>query len=236
MHSMDCKGLAAIVAGGVFHNLIRFEARLGANKAERLGKINEFMVIHYRNNPCSSHLVDLREENLVGGSATSDWICLHGPTVKAAVTRHLAPFIRELADTYFNKPDLHDTSVRALCSALDQAYVTLYESSMFLLPEQHALLDRSFQEIGLHMQTLRGISESRGQLYWQITPKVHMCMHIPEQCRLIKARFVQCYGEESMVHRWSSMWHSCAHGPYQRTVQFNVLVKYLVQFTIRIDS
>ena len=144
MHSMDCKGLAAIVAGGVFHNLIRFEARLGANKAERLGKINEFMVIHYRNNPCSSHLVDLREENLVGKSATSDWICLHGPTVKAAVTRHLAPFIRELADTYFNKLDLHDTSVRALCSALDQAYFTLYESSMFLLPEQHALLDRSF--------------------------------------------------------------------------------------------
>ena len=120
--------------------------------------------------------------------------------------------------------------------ALDQAYVTIYDSEHFLTPPQQVLLETALRDIGLHMQILRGIADSRGLLYWQITPEVHLCMHVPEQCRLLNALHVQCYGEKSMVHRWSLMWSSCAHGPYQRTVQKNVLSKYLVQFAIRRDT
>ena len=235
MHGMDCKGLTAIVAGSIFFKLVWLEPRLGATKADRLAEVNILLNEFYRANPCGSRLYDLREENITGKTAGSHWVCLHGPTVKAAATRHLAPFLRSITVQFFSGPSAEHQAIFRLCHALDDAYTLMYDGDMFLPAEDLAAISVAFETIGVSMQTLRGIHMALGSLLFQMTPKVHLCMHVPEQCQLINARFTQCYGEESMVQRWSHLWHSCAHGPYQRTAQFNVLIKYLVQFAIRMD-
>ena len=66
MHAMDCKGLTAIVAGGVLYKLVWHEASLGATKAERLANVNIRLDDFYKANPCGSRLYDLREENITG--------------------------------------------------------------------------------------------------------------------------------------------------------------------------
>ena len=151
------------------------------------------------------------------------------------MTRHLAPFLRSLSVHFFSGPGAEDQAIFSLCHALDDAYNLMYDGDMFLPASDLTAIAMAFETIGVSMQTLRGIHLGLGSLLFQMTPKVHLCMHVPEQCQLINARFTQCYGEESMVQRWSKLWHSCAHGPYQRTAQRNVLIKYLVQFAIRMD-
>ena len=50
MHLMDCKGVTALVAGGVLGILVRREA-LGANKAQRLASINQHRADWYDAHP-----------------------------------------------------------------------------------------------------------------------------------------------------------------------------------------
>ena len=50
MHLMDCKGVTALVAGGVLGILVRRVA-LGANKAQRLASINQHRAAWYADHP-----------------------------------------------------------------------------------------------------------------------------------------------------------------------------------------
>ena len=62
---------------------------------------------------------------------------------------------------------------------------------------------------------------------WQVTPKVHYAVaHIPEQARLINPRFVQNYGEESLVGRITKIWAASANGPYEANAQKICLARY----------
>ena len=57
MHLMDCKGVTAIVAGGVLGVLVRRPA-LGANKAARLESINQHRADWYAARPRSLFLLE----------------------------------------------------------------------------------------------------------------------------------------------------------------------------------
>ena len=86
MHVMDCKGVAATIVGSILSLLITYPS-IGPNQASRFEKLNQFASDWHDANPRNSRLPPFTKPSI-----TSDgWAFLHGPTVKAAMTRQTAP-------------------------------------------------------------------------------------------------------------------------------------------------
>ena len=85
------------------------------------------------------------------------------------------------------------------------------------------------------MQLLRSRAKAAKQLLWHIVPKTHYMQHFPQEARLISPRIVQCYIEESYIGKIAQIWASSKSGPYKDTIQYWVLLKYLVWLTIGLN-
>ena len=106
---------------------------------------------------------------------------------------------------------------------------------MFMSKQQVGELKTYVDRLGRHMQLLRSIAEEADLRYYQITPKVHYGMHWPEQAELINPRFVQCYGDESLIGRMTEIWESSCNGPFVNTQQKVVAFKWLTLFALTLD-
>ena len=232
MHVMDHRGVISIAAGSLLYKLITSCDGLGRNQAARMSRINALMKQHQKDHGTTHRMPALRKEDL----RKDGWSCLTGKVVKAANTRCMLPFLLELAEDYFDGTDSYDVSIRKVFTSLVEIQKVLYSSGCFLADTDVDKLDALFRRVGRHWQNLRHLSSLRKENNFHISPKVHYMLHLPAQARLINPIFTQCYTEESMVGRVCKIWHSCANGPYQSTIQRTALLKYWVGFELRVTE
>ena len=171
----------------------------------------------------------LRDENL----RKDGWATLDGKVVKAANTRALIPFLNYLAQTYFAGHGEYPSSCRKVFATLDSIERLLYSAGMFLSDEKKRDLKALFLTLGRRWQHLRHLAHGERDNSWQITPKVHYCMHLPEMADLINPIHNQNYSEESLVGVIARIWGKAARGPYAASIQRATLNRYWVGLEIR---
>jgi hypothetical protein len=226
MHLWDCKGVWSIVLGSVLWLLVHQENRLGTNQAARLEAINEKKNLFYAARGVQNRLPKLRLSNLVNGQ--THMADLSGQIIKAANTRALLPFAAELAAEFFDSGSVYHKSMQKLCKAAADIVELLYTADTFLSVDEKAKLKALIHRLGKYFMLCQSISASRGEPCWHVTPKTHSTCHIPKQAALINPVKVQNYMEESLVGKVAQVWHGCASGTYQSTVQHTALFKYVL--------
>ena len=231
MHVMDLRGVIAIAAGSLIVHLISFYDALGTTQPLRPANLNERMRTFQRGR--TEHLMPpLRLQDLKLGG----WSCLHGKLVKAANTRALVPWLLHLANTVLSPHGAFPSAVRRVFQALDDIERLMYSAERFFTAEESDAYAEAFMKLGENWQFLRAESRRANIDAWQITPKVHICMHLPMQGRLMNPRFVQVYGEESLVGRVTRIWHAAANGPYANVIQSHTLLRYFCGLELRMTA
>ena len=226
MHVMDCKGVTSHVAGGVLRYLIVNEERLGRNQDMRLANLNLKMDKFQTKNKTPSRMPPFRENNFI---SSDGWYQLSGQLIKAANTRHLVPWLVEVAEEYFDKPTKFDRAVKSLVQNLQVMYQILYSAGTFLKPEELTNLNSCVLKFGIRYQFLREHFKANNEYFFNFVHKVHAMQHLPEIASFINPRMLQCYAEEGAVGRIAQIWKASKHGPYRKRVQEVVLTKLLIR-------
>ena len=237
MHVVDHNGLSCIVIGSVISRLVKYELRLGPNQEARLQNLNVQIDEYWStvSNPSSSNPIRNLKMSNIFPDGKSQWSVLKGPRVKSANTRQFVPVLEVLVRKYCDSGSLEDLATIKLVKSINEMYLILYSAAILFTPAQHTALRDAVLEIGAAIQYLRSVSNRRGDLFFQITPKVHFVQHLPFQASAINPRYTQNYCEESLVGKICKIRKSSAEGPYARTVQRTALVKYLVLFACTYD-
>ena len=233
MHNLDCKGVLSILQGGalwlVCHDTRR---KLGNTIAARLQEINRRKDAFFKLHGVANRMPDIRAENISEGP--DGFVTLSGTVVKAANTRALLPFVKELCCEVLNQRRTYHRSVCKLLESACGMVDTLYASEMFMSEEQQAAFRKHTLRVGRHWQLCCNIATEKGQPLWHITPKAHVCQHLPTQAKLLNPRFTQNYQEEGLIGKVTKVWKAAANGPYFHVAQKTVLEKWLVGFMITI--
>ena len=171
---------------------------------------------------------DIKLSNIYLSEVGSTFADLHGPTVKAAQTRCLMPWIADLAEKHFASSSQHDKSIRKVTRSISSFIDVLYSVDFFLTEDQKAEVQVLLYRFGRHFCWLSGDATEAGVLVWHLRPKLHFMQHLAEQCRLINPRYVQCYLEESICGKMAALAKSCFNGPkLPKKLQYLMLLKYL---------
>ena len=230
MHLLDCKGVAAITFGGLLTFLLSLRT-LGPNRHARLAAVNAWATSWYDARPGSHRLPRIKESHLrIGG-----WAELHGPNVKAANTRHAAPLFADLARTYLTEITDRDVAARTVAIKLAELYDVLYAEPIFMSSRAVDRVKHICAEFGTSFMILRDICCRSSELSFSVKPKVHKMQHLPMLCTIINPRFVQCYGEESLIGTTVKVWKKSMSGRYESVVQRNVLTKRLLGLFLRLE-
>lgn len=232
MHIWDLKGLTAIAGGSLLYKLVTSMDSLGRNQAERMDAINQRMQTFQRTTGCAHKMPPLRVTDL----RHEGWASLSGKLVKAANTRALIPFLNHIAQSFFPAHGAYSSSVRKVFSALDAIEKLLYSSGFFLSDENKTDLNELVSKLGRHWQHLRALARADSDNSWQITTKVHYCMHVPEMSDLINPIFTQNYGEESLIGVVCKIWQKSTRGPYVKSIQKATLDRYWVALEVRMST
>ena len=201
---------------------------------QRLDNINLELKQWYSDNPgrFTSRLPKITLKNLTENGKASGWAKLSGQLIKAANSRHAMPFVEALAKRYLVGPgsenSLENKSIVKVCEDTNTMYRIMYSAGFFLSVAQKAELRTTALHLGKHWMAASSHAALRGDLQFQMTPKVHITQHVPDQADLINPRYVQNYRYESLVGRVAAMWAASATGPYEDSIQKTVLLKYLV--------
>ena len=230
MHVMDCKGVAGLVYGGVLSMLLCLGS-LGANRPQRLETINVQLKRWQEAHPGGYAMPPLRMGNLVADG----WADLHGPAIKAAMTKRAAPFFSHLADTFFVAGTDEEFHAKELARDLTKFYDALDSAIMFPTNEEVEQLRDCCNSFGLHYMWCRELARQSGQCRFPIRPKVHKMQHMPLWVEIINPRAVHNYAEESQIGTTTKVWKSCMSGKYKSNVQFNVLAKRLAGLFLRFE-
>ncbi len=230
MHVMDCKGVAALVYGGLLGLLVRKWA-LGPNQAARLAHVNVLRANWYAVHPGVARMPKILMSNLT----TEGWGDLSSPVIKAAMTRQAAPWFLDLANRFFTTASPTDTAVRTCLGALVRFYDTLYSANRFLTNDEVNALRRACLDFGVAYMRLRDIARTEGLLLWPVRPKVHKMQHFPLLSEVMNPRFIQNYIEESLVGTTTTVWKRSVKGRYEEHVQRVVLMKRVVGVLLRFE-
>ena len=231
MHVLDLRGVIAIAAGSLLVHLVTFYDALGSTQQARLENLNGRMRRFQRGQ--TEHLMPpLR----LGDLKLEGWSCLHGKLVKAANTRALVPWLLDLTNTVLPPHGAFASATRHVIQALDDIERIMYSAERFFTADENDAYAEAFLKLGENWQFLRSESRRAHIDAWQITPKVHISMHFPMQARLMNPRFVQVYGEESLVGRITRIWHAAASGPYANVIQLHTLARYLCGLELRMTA
>ena len=220
MHLADCKGVAANVFGGVMFCSLRCED-LGNNQGARLDALNGHMACFYDAHLGSHRLAPIKLSNIM----LDGWAELHGPTVKAANTRAVALVFAYLAERFLVGLDQLYVSLRLLTSLLQEFYEIWYAEPLFMSENAIARIRHVCVDFGMHFQLLREYCREKHIFAFNVKPKVHNMQHIPMICEVINPRFIQCYGEESLIGTTTNFWKRSMNGRYNHLVQKSVLAK-----------
>jgi len=195
MHLLDCKGVAAEIAGSILSMIAKMPAA-GRNKATRLNAINTHMDAWHSAHPGRHKLPPLLVANLTGGDK---WANLSGAAIKAATTRGSVPWLKELVRVYFPGDSEREVKVRQLADDLAEFYELLYAAGRFVPPATVDRLRLVVVRSGASYMWLREDCRLRGELFFKATPKVHKMQHVPLMATALNPRFVQNYSEESLI-------------------------------------
>ena len=237
IHIVDHNGLSCIVIGSVISRLVKYEPRLGRNQDAWLETLNAEIDEYWStvSNPSSSNPIRNLKMSNISPDGKKQWSVLKGPRVKSANTRQFVPVLEVLVRKYCDRGNLEDLATVKLVVNINKMYHIMYSAGIFFTPAQHNAFSDAVLEVGTAIQFLRSVSNRRGDLFYQITPKVHFVQHLPFQASAINPRYTQNYCEESLVGKICKIWKSCAEGPYARTVQRTTLIKWLVLFACTYD-
>lgn len=186
MHLLECKGVVPVTFGSVLMWLLG-DARLGANKEERLERVNEHRAAFYAARP-GMHILP----KIYAGNVTRDqWGNLSGPAYKAACVRGAAPFFRELVGHYCRSATARDRILNAVVVAVDELYTELYAAPMFLPPDVLMRVRQLCLDFGQAYQRMRELSRRSGVYAFAVTPKTHKVQHLPLLAECINPARVQ---------------------------------------------
>ena len=160
MHILDCKGVAASVYGNLLATLIK-EPRLGRSQQARLDAIQHDIDTWYAAHPGVLRLPRLTPASLINAGCAD----LHGPAIKSAMCRHAAPMFVALARAHVVSPTAHDEAIRKVTSALEEFYIILGRSPMFLANAQVQRLTVVCMDVGINYQRFRGICVDQCRLF-----------------------------------------------------------------------
>ena len=235
MHLLECKGVTPLVFGSTM-TLLLADARVGANKEERLEAINARREQFYDARPGSNRLPKI----MITNCTRDGWGNLAGPAYKAAKVRCAAPFFRDVVFHYCGSMSDRDQQLRRVTASLDDLYSLLYEAPMFPPDATVARVRQLCLAFGSAYQRLRELSRRAGVFAFAVTPKVHKVQHIPLLTSCINPVRVQVYSEESMMGSVTGTWRGSKNGRYRQTVQKVVLIKQitgvLLRFELHIDG
>lgn len=229
MHVLDLKGVIAHAAGSLLMHFVSNYSSLGTTQQQRLDSLNQDMKTFQQNNGTRYLMPALRLTDL----KKDTWHCLSGPLIKAANTRALIPWLRHIANEKLSPHGAYAVAARRIFDCLFEIEHIMYSASYFFTADEHARFEEAFFRLGENWMYLRNASRLARVDAWQVSPKVHLAMHLPYQARLINPRFVQCYSEESLVGKITKMWHATAHGPYKRGMQISCLMRYWTGLELR---
>lgn len=232
MHCKDLRGMHAIAAGSLMMHLVSNCGALGSTQQARLDTLNQRMRRWQITNG-TSHLMPLiRMQDL----KTVHWHMLSGKLVKAANTRALIPFLKHAAHQFLSPHGGYASAARKVFDALFEIEHIMYSSGMFFTDAQKESFRNQFSKLGRAWMFLRHYSSVLRTDAWQVTPKVHICFHLPSQGDLINPRFTQVYGEESLMGKVARLWRSAASGPYHASIQKSSLARYWTGLELRLST
>ena len=228
LHLLDHHGVTSHICANVIHTVVSTSHGLlvGDTKQHRLDFLNDDIKAYNSATKVTSRMPPLRWTNIV---ADADFPELKGNFVKAANTRCLVPFIKNLAERQVRRfPTAEHKHMYKCADSLAELYDILYNASCFLTREQVALVQHHCTRLGENYQTLAVLTMEAGARKWAIRPKLHyLIAHLPEQAKLINPVYCQGYRSESMVGKVTAIYKSCCDGPYEKGVQRKVATKYL---------
>ena len=230
MHAIDCKGVAASILGSICSTFMS-DDRLGPNRAARLALINARKNSWYDHHPGRARLPDIKSSSIY----LDGWAELHGPSMKAAMTRKAAPFFQELVQEFLSDGSEHHRWILEVVSNLNKLYACLEDSPMFLSDDALSRLRTNILDLGIAYQRLRQFACDANRLEWGVKPKLHKLQHIPFFAASINPRCVHCYGAESLIGTTCQVWKACVDGRFREHVQMNVLVKRLLGLLLRFE-
>ena len=147
---------------------------------------------------------------------------------KAAATRHLAPYVKDLI-TEFCTDDIHEKRMKRLIELLCQFYEILNSESMFLSDRSRELLPQIGQRAA-ELYTLLSkhfLKAGHGRLF-KITPKLHLWEHLTEDqmISVLNARYFWTYADEDLVGAFVEI----AESVHAKTMSISCLFKWLHLF------
>ena len=163
------------------------------------------------------------------------WSELHGPNVKAANSRHAAPLFRSMAEAYCTSGSQQDQLIRGVTAGLDDLYRCIADGPMFFSAAQHAEFARVLQDLLVHLQMLRHLSQVERQMRWQVKPKTHRLAHFVMYAAAINPRFASCYPDEGHVGTMTSIWKKSIAGRHRAHSQRTVLSKRWMAILLRLE-
>ena len=238
MHSFDCNGLTAIVAGSVLWHLVacptdKAMRELGPTQDARLASINNKMAMYQSEHMTPSPMPRLALQNLTLSQQSASFACLHGVVIKAANTRHLMPFVSCLAHEYLTANDPMEISALKVVDSLCKFYELIYTADMFLTTAEKRLCRDLLLRLGKHFQNAAYISRRNGGVLFYTTFKVHVCQHVAEQAFMLNPRYLQNYQDEGLVGRVAGIFKGCKSGPFRKVIQRSALTKYIVGLCLK---
>ena len=232
MHLLDCKGATALVIGGILNTLLR-DGRLGNCQQARLNSINARALDWYKQRPGWIRLPKLLLSNCTGAEG---WSVLSGKAIKAANTRHSVPFWKHLVhELYGDMAGPEYTSLCGVIDGLDEIYAVLYVEPMFLDAAAMARLRAACLSFGRCYQKLREVHRRASSFAFNVTPKIHKVQHLPLLASCVNPRYVQTYGEESLIGTSCRTYAGSMSGRYARTIQRTFLYKRLAALPLRFE-
>lgn len=235
LHICDYRGITSLVIANTLWGIVQ-DREIAHTQEQSLAILNAEVAEFYSVNNVQNRLPEITVSMLIDDkSRTTAQPQLKGPTVKAANTRSLLPYVAELArrkDTGTPKTRHR----RKLCEWLQRFYDIVYTADMFLTGPQKMDLSYAVQRVGLHYLWLSTQAIMEARVAWGVTPKVHYFLHIPLHADILNPRFVQTYKEEGFVGRCTTLYASCANGPYWPTIQLRAIRKYLVGLQVLLSD
>ena len=120
-------------------------------------------------------------------------------------------------------------------SYINAVYSVLFGSEIFMTAPQLETLRSHLLKLGKYHMACHQHAQALGEELFPVRPKAHYAQHFGFQAELINPRYVMCYQAESMMGKMTAIWHGSAAGPYGRTIQYVVCLKYLVALSIELD-
>ena len=232
MHTLDHHGQTGIIIASTIHHLLWKQRVPGNTLQVRLDFINSKLKQFNEASRSSCYTNEIHMKNLFLGDGLESWLELGGPTMKAAIVRHLLPAVRSVADEYLKVEEPLDACVAVILREACHLDDILYNAGVFLTGPEKNELSVCLIDLGEHFQLARHLSQCAGTLAWHKKYKVHLAQHLHQQALLINPRFVQAYINESLIGVFTKIWRASAKGPYQSKVQGTVMLKYLVLLSL----